>query len=382
MSDRLRVVVLGSGSAGSGHAVAFRNADAEVVGMASRTESVVREVATRLEIPNWGTDWRAMIDDLHPDIVAVATPGGTHLEMSLAALDAGCHVYCDKPLATTAADARLLYETAVARGVKTAYAEAYRYQPYILWARELVALDTIGPVREVECVTHTNWPATMPLTWMHQLDEGGGRLNAGFPHLLSMVQHVVGGEPVAAVGETRNDLKRAPIGDPVHHFPDSFQRAYTPEEAARLEWRATDADWSYTALVRLGTPGAPWDDTISACFRHSALNKARSSYFAFYGERGTIHIDGHHADGPLLVWTSGDAWTTPPIPEHITATLGRGGRDSERNWNYLARELIADIRGEGYSGYQTFRDGWIYQEVIEAIRAESGWTSFDFSSTP
>jgi len=53
----------------------------------------------------------------------------------------------------------------------------------------------------------------------------------------------------------------------------------------------------------------------------------------------------------------------PPEPDH-----------SQRNWDQLAREFVADIQGQGNAGYQTFRDGWIYQEVIDIVRAGNGWT--------
>src|SRR5690606_17428046 len=109
-----------------------------VTAMAGRTESAVIAAADRLEIPNRGTDWQQMIRDVQPDIVAVGTPGGAHLEQCLGAIEAGCHVLCDKPLAATAADARQIYVAAKAKGVKTAYAASYRYQPQALYARELV----------------------------------------------------------------------------------------------------------------------------------------------------------------------------------------------------------------------------------------------------
>jgi predicted dehydrogenase len=374
MSNNLRALILGSGYAGEGHTLALRRVGVEVVAMASRTESVCREAAARLQIPHAGTNWRQMIADLHPNMVAVATPGGPHLEQCCGALEAGCHVLCDKPLATNAADARTIYLLAQAKGVKTAYAASYRYQPQALYARELLQQGVIGPVYEVECVSHYHWPKLMPFGWPHRLDQGGGRLNNNFTHKLSIVQYVLGGEILAAMGETRNDLQRAPIGDKVHDFRDYGKRAFSPQEAANHKWAEVDSDWSYTVLVRLGDPARGLEQAVSATFRHSALRVGKNpDYVAFYGENGTLHMEGAYVQGALFLRTSGEQWEEMPIPPQIHARLPPEADHSQRNWDQLAREFVADIRGEGYAGYQTFRDGWIYQEVIDAVRSRYGW---------
>ena len=79
MTTPLRALILGSGYAGEGHTLALRRAGVDVIAMAGRTESAVQAAAARLEIPNAGTDWRQMIDELKPEIVAVGTPGGAHV---------------------------------------------------------------------------------------------------------------------------------------------------------------------------------------------------------------------------------------------------------------------------------------------------------------
>ena len=375
MPHPLRALILGSGYAGEGHTLALRRAGVDVTAMAGRTESAVIAAADRLQIPNRGTNWRQMIADLQPDIVAVGTPGGAHLEPCLGAIEAGCHVLCDKPLAATADDARQIYAAVKAKGVKTAYAASYRYQPQALYARELVQGGTLGQIHEVECVSHYNWNKMMPFGWPHRLDQGGGRLNNNFTHKLAIVQQVVGGEILAAMGETRNDLKRAPIGERVHDFRDYSKRAPDMAKSEQHEWAEVDSDWSYTVLVKLGERGASLADATSATFRHSALPPGMNTdYVAFYGAKGVIHIEGAYAQGDLYLRTSGTTWEMQPIPDRIRASLPPETDHSQRNWDQLAREFVADIQGEGDAGYQTFRDGWIFQEVIDVARAASGWT--------
>ncbi len=370
----LRALILGAGYAGEGHTLALRRAGVDVIGMASRTADSCHATAKRLAIPHASTDWRALLAELKPDIVAVATPGNTHLEMASVALAAGCHVYCDKPLALTAPDARQLYQIAKANGVKTAYAASYRYQPQTLYARQLVQQGVLGAINEVECVSHYNWPKLMPFGWPHRLDLGGGRLNNNFTHKLAIVQTIVGGEILAAMGETRNDLRRVPVASKVHDFRDYFKQVLTPEEAAKGEWAAVDSDWSYTVLVRLGQREAALDQAVSATFRHSALNFGKNAdYVAVYGEKGVLHIEGAYTQGAMHLRT-GDAWEELTIPAAIHAALPPEPDHSQRNWDQLAREFVADIRGEGYRGYPTFRDGWMHQQVIDSVRSDHGWS--------
>ena len=374
MADPLRAIVLGAGYAGQGHAIALRLAGVEIAGMASRTAEVGAKIAAALQIPRYSPDWRGMLAGLKPEIVAVGTPGGTHVEMISAALAAGCHVLADKPLATTAADSRKLYELAKSKGVKTAYAASYWYQPQALFARELVRSGALGRVFEVEGVSHFHWPPLMPFGWPHRLEMGGGRLNNNFPHKLAIAQNVLGGEVLAAMGESRNDLKRVPIGGDVHDFRDFAKQAMTPEQAAKLKWAEVNSDWAYTALLRIGDPAQSLDDAVSVTFRHSALRLGRyGDYMALYGEKGTLHVNGSYMQGPMYLRTDGRTWEELAIPLSILDRLPEESDHTQRNWNQLAREFVADILGQTPPRYLTFRDGWIYQEVIDTIRSNTCW---------
>jgi predicted dehydrogenase len=296
--------------------------------------------------------------------------------MVSAALDLKCHVFLDKPQATTADEAKQLYLQAIAAGVKTAYAASFRYQPAVLFARELVASGAIGALYEIECVSHYNWPKLTSFGWPHRLATGGGRLNNNFVHKLAIVLNVTGGTVLAAIGDTRNDLRRVPVGPPVHDFRRFTTMTLTPEEAARCEWRDVDSDWSYTVLARLGGPGSEWQDGVSAIFRHSALRVGRlEDYVAFYGETGTIHIDGAYAQGRVSLGRNKNDWQEIPVPKRINESLPAVADDVQRNWTQLAREFVADIRGEGDAGYLRFRDGWLFQEVIDIVRRGRIWTA-------
>ncbi|HEY3964105.1 MAG TPA: Gfo/Idh/MocA family oxidoreductase [Planctomycetaceae bacterium] len=374
MPHSLRALILGAGYAGQGHALALRLAGVEIAGMASRTAEVGANIAASLQIPRYSADWRGLLAEIKPDIVAVGTPGGTHLEMISAALEAGCHVLADKPLATTAADARTLHELAKSRGMKTAYAASYWYQPQALYARLLVQEGFLGQVVEIEGVSHFNWPPLMPFGWPHRLETGGGRLNNNFPHKLAIAQNILQGEILAVMGESRNDLKRVPIGQEVHDFRDFAKQAMSPDQAAKFRWADVNSDWSYTALVRIGDPAKGLDEAVSVTFRHSALRLGRyGDYMALYGTKGTLHVDGTYMQGPMYLKTDGPTWEELAIPLEIRDALPDETDHTQRNWNQLAREFVADIQGRPHPRYLTFHDGWIYQEAIDTIRSNKSW---------
>ncbi len=373
MTNKLRGLILGSGYAGQGHALALRDAGVDIVGMAGRTEHVVQERAADLGIPHSFTDWRQALTELQPDIVAVATPGGVHFEPVMAALEQGCHVFCDKPLAVTAEQSRRMFLKAQEAGVKTAFAASYRYQPYALLAKSLVTQGAIGEPLEVECVSHFNLDPLIPFGWSHRLDQGGGRLNNNFTHKLAIVLNVLDGRVIKVKGDTRNDMPKAPVVSGVHDF--RTRRDFAPDRAddPDLIWAAVDVEWSYTVLAQID-PAIPCTQPVSALFRHGGLQpRFDHDHIAFYGREGAIYIKGWYAQGPLYLSSGRGEWEEINMPDTITGRLPDIEDDTQRNWTQLAREFVADIRGTATPAYQTFKDGWIYQEIVDAVRDNPNW---------
>lgn len=381
-----RAMVVGAGSAGEGHTVALQQAGVDVVAIASRTPEVVQRVAYRLGIAAASIDWRATLRDLRPDIVAVATPGDSHAEIIDAALAQKCHLLVDKPFAPTAPEARRLWRAARDAGVHTAYAATSNYQPAALLARKLVADGAIGTLFEAEFVSHYHWAERLPHGWPHRLDQGGGRLNNNFTHKLAIAESVCNGVTLAVAGETRNDLKRAPIAPFPHDFRDWTRSPVPAEQAAAGQWGEVDSDWSYTVLARIGAAGSNPQSGVSVTFRHSCLRRGmHSDYVAFYGSGGTIHVDQAYCQGDVHLWREGEQeFQVVPVGEDVQAMLPPvemqphwppGWAVPQRAWNALARDLVADIDGAPHGRYFTLADGWRHQEVIDAVRAGAGWTT-------
>ena len=373
MSDKLKVLVHGKGFARQGHTDAFRNVGTEVVGMVGRTESVLKDVAKKMGIPYCGTDWQQALSECHPDIVSIGTPGGAHVDPIKQAIAQGCHVFCDKPLTESGATAKELYELAKAKGVKTAFASSFRYMPHIMQAKQLVAAGEIGEPLEVECVSHFNLERDIPFGWSHRKEDGGGRLNNNFTHMLSIVTSIIGENILSIMAEVRDDLGKAPIVEGVHNF--KTRRQLIPEDLddPSLEWGESNVEWSYTVLARLASECA--SKPVSVLFKHGGLHpRFNEDHLVFYGSKGAIYIKGHYGSGPLYLYGADKEWQEQPLPDDIAADVPDIEGDTERNWEYLIRELVKDIKGEPVAPYQTFKEGSQYQQLIDIIRQNGPWT--------
>lgn len=373
MEKKLKVLISGSGFAAQGHADAFRAAGVEVVGIVGRTASVVAEVAKKKDIPYSSTNWQQALEDCKPDIVSIATPGGAHFETITQAITFGCHVFSDKPLTDTGESSVTLYELAKNKNVKTAYASSFRYMPYIIHAKRLVAEAAIGEPVEVECISHFNLERDIPFGWSHRKEDGGGRLNNNFTHMMSIATSVIGEKILSIMGEVRDDLGKAPIVDGVHNF--KTRRDFIPKDLndPELKWGESNVEWSYTVMAQLESAMA--SKPVSVLFKHGGLNpRFNEDHIVFYGTKGAIYIKGHYGMGPLYVYDENKTWKELPLPQDIIDDQPKVEGDTERNWHYLVREFVKDINGEKVAPYQSFKEGSLYQQLVDIIRKNNNWT--------
>lgn len=367
----LKVLVAGTGFAGQGHADAFRGAGADIVGIVGRTDHVTRSIAEKMSIPYAGTNWEAALADLKPDVVSIATPGGAHYTPIKQAIDASCHVFCDKPMTSTGETASDLLARAQAKGVKTAYAASFQYTPSVQHAKQLIADGAIGEPTEIECISHFNLERGIPFGWSHRAEDGGGRLNNNFTHTLAIATALTDGDILKISGDVRDDLERAPIVEGVHDF--TKRRSFIPDDLndPSLKWGESDVEWSYTVMALLRSPGAR--KPVSVLFKHGGLvPRFQDDHIVIYGTKGAIYLKGHYGSGELSLH-DGSNWSVRPTPESIANTVPSGLGDTEECWNILADLFLRDIRGEAVPPYPTFVEGSQYQNIIDVIRRSETW---------
>ncbi len=373
MNRKLSVLISGTGFAGQGHTDAFRNVGAEVVGMVGRTPSVLTEVAQKKGIPYTNTDWEKALKACQPDIVSIGTPGGAHYQTIVPAIKQGCHVFCDKPLTDGGDSAVALYDLAKQYQVKTAFASSFRYMPCVQHAKQLVAAGAIGEPLEAEFISHFNLERDIPFGWSHRKEAGGGRLNNNFTHKISIATAVLGEKIVSIAGEVRDDLGKAPIVKGVHNF--KTRRKHIPKDLndPSLKWGESNVEWTYTVMAQLESPFAT--KPVSVLFKHGGLNpRFNEDHIVFYGSEGAIYIKGHYGMGPLYVWAKNKTWEELSTPSEIVDNHPKIKGDTEKNWECLAREFVKDIKGEPFAPYQSFKEGSMYQQLIDIIRGNRNWT--------
>jgi predicted dehydrogenase len=384
----LRAVVIGCGWAGEGHTCALRYCGVEVVAICGRQASVVQAVAVRLEIPLASTDWGQTLETLKPDIVALTTPAALRGEVVELAAALGCHIVCEKPLAANATEARWLYTLAEQAGIQHAYAATHRYDPAIAWLAELLRNNTIGQLREVDLQAH--YPLGTALTawsWFDSLASGGGALNAGMPHFLGMLERITGSEVVKASGEARVLRRRAPFVPNLHDYRQRGSATPTVAAAEKLEWHDCDADHAFSALLTCApstlNSSGPNIPEIPVCIRFNwmAPAPAPTNGWYLYGDHGTLIGDGFRSFQVCRYDHATGERSLLPVPPRLAAAVPQLGDAVQNHWAALAQEFVHAIRGETHQPYLTFRDGWRYQEIIDAVRAGRGWSALPADAT-
>lgn len=197
------VGLIGTGFMGKCHALAYRSVRAvfdtaltpRLVRVCDRDRAVAERYAERSGFERASDDWREVVDDPDIDIVSITTPDRFHCEMALAALEAGKHVHCEKPLALTLEEAERMGAAAARAAGKTIVGYNYICNPLFQHARRLVRSGAIGHPLFFRGVFDEDFLADpeMPWTWRSARAESGlGVLGDMMCHLVSVADGLLG----------------------------------------------------------------------------------------------------------------------------------------------------------------------------------------------
>jgi predicted dehydrogenase len=221
----LRVAMIGYAFMGAAHSQGWRSAHRffdlpavpEMSVLCGRTESAARDAARKLGWTEAATDWREVVGRDDIDVVDVCTPGDSHAEIAIAALEAGKHVLCEKPLANTVAEAEAMTaaaEKAEADGVRSMVGFNYRRTPALALARRMVDDGRVGTLRHIRAVYAQDWivDPDFPLVWRLQKDRAGsGALGDIGAHIVDLA-HFLSGERLTGVSGTLDTfIRRRPL---------------------------------------------------------------------------------------------------------------------------------------------------------------------------
>ena len=386
MTDTLRVAMIGHGFMGAAHSQGWRVAPRFFdLPLAPEMSVIVGRDAAGVEASarKWGwnesaTDWRDVIarDDI--DVVDIVTPGDTHAEIAIAALEAGKHVLCEKPLANTVAEAEAMNRAAIAaaeRGARSMVGFTYRRVPAATFARDLVAAGRIGEIRQVRAEYLQDWlmDAEAPLTWRLKKEHAGsGALGDIGAHAVDLTEFITG-QPVTSVsGIIETLVKERPLlgeGVGLSGTASAERGEVTVDDIALFTGRLeSGALASFEATrFRTGRKNALRIE-IAGSLGAISFDLERMNELELYDatqpalEQGFRRILVTEHDHPYLApwWPTG----------HM---LGY-----EHGFSHQVRDFVAAI-DEGSAPRPSFADGLHVQRVLDGVERSSAagsvWTS-------
>jgi predicted dehydrogenase len=268
LSD-LKIVIIGAGFAARVvHLPGYAATRTPVAAICDLLEERAQALATQHHIPNVYTDWREMFEREQPDIVSVCLPNALHLEPTLAAFEAGAHVICEKPLATSVADAHAMFDAARKAGRILMAGQHLRYEAPARAIKRVIEDGALGDIYhvEVDALRRLGIP-----TWgafhLKSASVGGALFDIGV-HMLDQALWLIGNpKPVRVSAIVRRDFGTRPdiarmlrnAWDPAKFDVDDFGVAFVRFEngatlVLRAAWAAHLAEQFWGVQV-LGTEG-------------------------------------------------------------------------------------------------------------------------------
>ena len=224
-TTRLGVGMVGYAFMGAAHSQAWRNVgrvfdlplDVRMAVLCGRNRAAAAAAAAKLGWDSVETDWEEVIKREDVELVDICTPGSSHADIAIAALAAGKHVLCEKPLANTVPEARAMVEAARAArtaGVRSMVGFNYRRVPAVTLARQMVADGRIGTVRHVRAQYLQDWivDPEFPLVWRLRAEEAGsGALGDIGAHIVDLTQFVTGQQLTGVNALLETFVKQRPL---------------------------------------------------------------------------------------------------------------------------------------------------------------------------
>lgn len=296
MTGRLRLALLGCGDVAQRdylpefHRLADR---VELVSVCGRTEARARQVANQYGVPGWYTDYARMLAEAEADVVINLTPIQIHAETTLMALHAGKHVYSEKPVATSVAQADEIRSIARDRGLVIVAAPSILLFPQIREAQKLIQEDAIGPVNSMIGQGFGGVPP-----WK-------GYMSDPSPFFAE------GAGPVADMGVYPLHVITGLFG-PAHRVSamavkaqESFMVEDGPASGSRVPIEVED---TWHLMLEMD------DNRLATVLANNSSVGSRAPQLEIYGLRGTIAVSLLDVSAPIQISDPDGRWTEISIP--------------------------------------------------------------------
>jgi len=371
--NQLGVAIIGTGMIGAVHRRAAILAGADIKGIVASSPERARQVAEDWNVARAYADIDEVVTDPDVQVVHICTPNHLHRMMAEAALRAGKHVICEKPLATSLDDARVLAELALSKGQIATVPFVYRYHPVVREARARIAQGELGPLRLIHGSYLQDWLLD-PASNNWRVDPALGGASRVF----------------ADIGSHWCDLVEWVTGERFVEVSAAFETVIAERAANTGQSFATPAAGGEMQPVSS-------EDVAAAMFKtkHGILASVTvSQVSAGRRNRLWLEIDGAKASVAFDQEDSERLWMGLPEQQEVTFVRGPAAGSAEQRrlsvlpaghaqgYAHCFEAFVADtyraIKTERPEGLPDFEDGLRSALIVERVIASAksrAWTS-------
>ena len=364
-AKELGIGIIGTGFMGKAHAFAYRAALAafpdipvpRLEMIADVNEALASKAAHQYGFARSSADWRTLVNDPRIDVVSITTPNTLHKEMALAAIAAGKHVHCEKPLSPSLADSLVMVEAAEKAGVATQVGFNYIKNPLLKQARDMIAAGELGEItgfRGIHAEDYMHDPES-PYSWRIDPVGGPGVIADLGSHIIGMARFMLG--PIAEVSaDVRTVVKSRPVSRGATERKDVLV-----DDVARI-------------LVNFGRGCG---GTIEANW--IATGRKMQLGFEISGDKGSLVFTQERLNELLFYRAGGDAKTNgymkiesgPQHPPYGEFCIAGGHQLGFNDLKTIEMGEFLRAIGRGERSTPDFREAYEIQKVVDAAIASS-----------
>ena len=329
---------------------------ATVSAVCGRREETTRAFAERWSVPRWFTDPATMLAEVELDAVVISTANDSHHGLAMAALEAGLHVLCEKPLALDVDQAREMADAARARQAITLVPFTYRYMPMVRWVRRLIDEGYVGRPRQFNLRYYSGFGLDGEYAWRFDREvAGAGIIGDLGSHWIDLARWLLDEEETSVSAVSSRFVERGPRPDDTPYEP--------LEDSALLTLRYRSG-----ACGVLHVTAAAWEGSDGLGQLHE---------LDIHGDEGTLHArcDWYQVQEVRGSRRGGPGPSVLPIPDDLWGEVRRNPvmatyRDVFRTTDAMTRGWI-DAVAEGRPVQPDFQTGLAVQRVIDAAMASA-----------
>lgn len=382
--QRIGMGIVGVGFVGPHHVDAVRRLGyVDVVAVAASSEESARKKAQQLGAPRAYGSYQQLLADTEVQVVHVATPNYLHYEVTSAALAKGKHVVSDKPLATSAAEAKRLVDELKRSGLVGAVTFNYRGNPLVQQARQMVASGEIGKTTFVHGHYLQDWLLhETDYSWRLDPEKGGASSALGDigSHWCDLAQHITGARITHVLGDITTVI-------PQRKKPRGAREAFQAATNATSENVDIHVEDLASVMVKLDNGARGSFSVGQVCAGHK-----NDLVLEVCGSKASIRWRQEHQNELWIGHRGRPNEVLQKDPSLITAEAGKyahlpGGH--QEAWADAFCNVMRDIYGVIAAGakpdpsrtpaFATFEDGYrancIVEAILESAKAGSTWTA-------